>query len=460
MTSWTPPLDEGSSPKYVALADAIAQDIKNGVLRTGERLPTHRNLARKLGVTIGTITRAYAEVGRRGLVSGEVGRGTFVQPWREKVTRPLVEEATGIDLSFNAPVTGSDKSEIAEVLAELAADPSLSELLDYQPYAGRNRHRTVGAAWLSGDDFEVSPAETIITTGAQNGILLALGATCEPGDVVLCESLTFPGTKAAARFLRLRLEGVAIDDDGVCPEAFEEACRRHRPKAFYCTPTLQNPTATVMPTKRRERIAAVAEKYRVAVVEDDIYGRLVPDGPAPISSYLPESSFYLTSLSKCLAPGLRIGYMRAPSSWIEAILSAIMTTTVMPSPVGAEMATRLIEGGIADRVVEQCRQETEVRQTVARERLGDRLPASVSAASSHVWLPLPLPWRGDDMARQAAARGVQVASADLFTVGRDAAPHAVRISLGAVPDAETLERGLDVVTDLLTRSPTACYRVI
>jgi len=454
MTMWLPDISEAPGPKYIAIADAIARDLENGRLTPGTRLPTHRTLADKLGVTIGTASRGYAEARRRGLISGEVGRGTFVR----SVSSDLMtfgrgsQENAAIDLSVNYPAFAAG-DELLPALMALQRQGQLARLMQYQPPAGALRHRRLGAEWLGRLGFAAPAEEIVVTCGAQHAMLLVFSILTEPGDVVLAESLTYAGMKTLARSLRLRLEGVAVDEHGLRPQAFEAACRKHRAKALYCMPTVQNPTATVLPAQRREQIARIAREHGVAIVEDDIYRFLVGDAPAPITSWHPEAGYYLTSLSKSITPGLRIGYLRAPRSAIEKLGATVMTTTTMASPLTAEIASILIEDGTADAIVRQRRKEIRARQALARGMLGDHVAPGGHDGSYHLWLLLPEPWRAEEFVAQARSRGVAVNSAEIFAVGRGPAPHAVRACLGATEDRVALERGLEILAELLSSHP-------
>jgi DNA-binding transcriptional MocR family regulator len=439
----------------MAIAEAIARDLENGRLAPGTRLPTHRLLADRLGVTIGTASRGYAEARRRGLVTGEVGRGTFVRSSSvDSVSfgRTGNQDGNLIDLSVNYPGFAAG-DELHPALMALQKQGQLSRLLQYQPPAGAMRHRRLGAEWLTRFGLDAVPEEIVVTCGAQHAMLLVFSVLTEPGDLVLAESLTYAGMKALARTLRIRLEGVAVDEQGLRPDAFEAACRAHRPKALYCMPTIQNPTATVMPAERRREIAEIARAHGVAIVEDDIYRFLLTEAPAPITTWSQESGYYLTSLSKSITPGLRIGYLRAPRSAIEKLEATVMSTTTMASPLTAEIASILIEDGTADAIMRQRRKEIGERQSLARKLLGPYVTRGGSEASYHLWLGLPDPWRAEEFVAQARSRGVAVNSSEIFAVGRGAAPHAIRLCLGATEDRLTLERGLKTLADLLAGSP-------
>src|SRR5262245_26645264 len=288
MTIWTPDLTTASGARYLAIVDALASDIDEGTLRDGDRLPTHRDLAYRLGVTVGTVTRAYAEAERRGLIQGEVGRGTYVRPQR---LVPLPEPKVGdgvIDLSMNFPAGSYEDAMLSQGLAEIAARDGIGRLLDYQQYRGRADHRAAGAAWVKRFGLEVSPEQIVVTAGGQHAMAVVLGTLAGPGEVVLAESVSYPGLKSLADLFRFKLVGLAMDAHGILPEAFEKACRTDRARALFCMPTLQNPTGAHMPLERRREIAAIARRHGVAIVEDDIYGFLIKDAPPPLVTLAPE----------------------------------------------------------------------------------------------------------------------------------------------------------------------------
>jgi DNA-binding transcriptional MocR family regulator len=455
MTIWVPNLDGRSGPRYVAIAEQLARDLETGRLKPGDRLPTHRELAWKLGMTVGTVTRAYAEAERRGLVTGEVGRGTFIRDRRsDSATLPLpVPDDDFVDLTRSFPVQERPSPEIARAISELGASPDLPQVLGYATTLGLPAHRAAGAEWLSRSGFKATPAEVVITSGAQHGILVSLAAVARPGDVVLTEQLTFYGAKSAAALLSLRLHGVAIDEHGLIPDALEAACRQSAPKALYCIPTLQNPTASIMPVERREAIAEICQRYGVTVIEDDIYGFLAAaEGPPPLSSFAPQNSIYLNSLSKSVAPGLRVGYLHAPAAFHERLTAAMRATTWMAPPIMAELATRMVRSGDAARLAAGQREEAKARQAIAARHFAG-FEVATHEASFHLWLTLPEPWRREEFTAQARRRRVGVAPAELFAVGRAPVPHAVRVGLTAARNGATLERALSTLAELMRESP-------
>ncbi|WP_207479466.1 aminotransferase-like domain-containing protein [Arenibaculum pallidiluteum] len=457
MTRWIPDIAERQGPRYRAIADALAEDVRAGRLPPGTRLPTHRDLALRLGVTTGTITRAYAEAERRGLVGGEVGRGTYVRGAERPVpSMPEPREPADdglIDLSVGQPAPIGIEGIMAEAAAKVTARPDFEALLRYQPHAGMAVHRAAGASWLARHGLAVEPDRVLVCSGGQNAIALSLMALASAGDTILAEELTYPGLKVAAATLGLKLHPVTMDADGVVPEALEAAIRAvGTPRAFYTTPTLHNPTQIVVPAERRERIADIAQAAGVVIVEDDVFGFLSPEAPPTYAEIAPDSTIYLTSLTKSVAPGLRIGYMAAPRGLSDRLSQAIRAVSWMTSPFMAELARVLIESGDADRIADRHHEETLARQEIAREVLGP-YTADMPAGAGYLWLRLPEPWRRESFTSELLRKGIKVAPADVFIVGRGQAPQAVRISLTA-PTRETLRRGLGIIADLL-ESPGA-----
>jgi DNA-binding transcriptional MocR family regulator len=460
MTNWLPDLSEQSGPRYMAIADALAADVAEGRVKPGERLPTHRDLAWNLKVTVGTVSRAYAEAERRGLVSGEVGRGTYVrsalatadQAWHE--TAPAGDGF--VDLTFNFPPSAGEKEALAGTLRQIADDPRAPGLLDYQASTGLPAHREAGAAWLSRDGLEVGPDRIVVTAGAQHAILVTLAALVRSGDRILCEAVTYPNLKLLARMLGLRLDGLSMDREGLLPDAFEAACRAGDVKALYCIPTLHNPTTATMSEGRRRDVAEIAQRHGVAILEDDILRRFADDPPPPIAAFAPEQTYFITSLSKTTAPGLRSGYVAGPEGAAERLGAGVRATCWMAAPMTAEIAARWIADGTAERILDARRRECAARRQRVLEALA---PWEVDCApgSLHLWLHLPEPWRATDFAAEARRRGVGLSPAEAFAVGRRELTHAVRLCFGAPAGRAALDRGIAIVRELLEDGPSETF---
>lgn len=442
-------------PRYMAISEAVVCAIKHGDLRAGDRLPTHRELATRLGVNVSTATRAYAEMRRRGLIVGVTGRGTFVHEAVPDAPPTIWEQSQRrrfIDLSHNFPINAPPSPALAGILREVSRVHELRALMTYQVDLGLKRHRAAGAAWVRAGGMPATTEEVVVTAGAQHAILLALSALARPGDVVMCEELTFYGLKSAAHTLGLTLAAVGMDAQGLLPARLEEVARRTGAKVLYCMPTLHNPTTGIVSQERRRDIARICAANDVTIIEDDVYGFLVRPRVAPLASFAPGRSIYLTSLSKCIGPGLRIGYLRAPKELVARIGVALRASILMATPFMAEVACRLIRDGAAEHIAGMQRGDVMQRQAAA----ASLLPAGLRRAhpsSFHIWLHMANGWIARAFAREAERRGVGVTPVEIFAVDARCSANAVRVCISAAHDMARLRAGLTALGRLLAEAP-------
>ena len=342
MTDWVPSLASLPGPRYLAFVAALEADIGSGRVKPGMRLLPQRDMAQRLDLSVGTVSKAYAEAEQRGLISGEVGRGTFVQRRRPEA-RGLGASEAKINLSLNVPPYTGEDDVIASVLSDIVADGELSNLLGYLPHQGLPRHREAMATWFSSLGVTTDADQLFITHGGQHALSIALGMVAASDDTVLTESYTYSGMLALSAQSGYRLHGVATDAHGLIPENLDRAFTETRARVLYCMPTLQTPTGSVMPLARRQEIAAIVRRHDL--LEDDAYGYLLSPPLAPVSRLIPERSFYIVSFAECLAPGLRIAAMIPPEAFRDRAINALRATGWMAVPVMAEVVARLIHNG-------------------------------------------------------------------------------------------------------------------
>lgn len=448
---WAPELGP-TSPKYMALVDALEADLANGRLRPGDRLPPQRQLAGVLGLSLGTVTRAYSEAEGRGLAYGEVGRGTFAgrRPVEDRFGSPL---PTGVDLAHAWPLYALDP-DLGAALREVAARPDVQRLLEYGPNEGHPTHREAGALWAAQQGIQADPERIVVCSGAQQAMIAVLGTLLDPGDVLLVEPVTYPGIRAAAAALRLRMVGVPIDREGIIPDAFARACENRRPRALYTIPTIQNPTGGTLGTARRREIASIARRHGVAIIEDEVHRLLCPDPPPSFTALAPELTFTILSLSKVVAGGLRAAFLVAPTGRVSEVGHRVWATTWMAPPLSAEVASLWVHDGTALHTALRKRREAIERQRIAADELGE-VACWTAPSSYHLWLPLPGHWKLSDFLLACERRGVAVSPSTAFAVSRSEEDPAVRLSLVGPRTRDDLRRGLQVVAELLgTRFPS------
>jgi len=457
--AWVPRIAKGAGPLYLAIADALAEDILSGRLGPGVRLPPQRVLADALDIDFTTVTRAYAEARKRGLIEGKIGQGTYVRS-KAAVSASLARGGV-IDLSMNLPPRFDDKHLAARMWSDIASlehAEGIDLLLRYQEPGGTRRDQNAGALWLAHKLGEIALDRIVITPGARGALLTLLAALAEPGDVICTEALTFPGVLSVMTHLRMRPVGIEIDRQGIIPDAFDEACRTHRPKLLYCNPTLHNPTTATMPLERREALLRIARVHGVAIIEDDAYGMLPRQPVPPLARLAPDLVYHIAGLAKCLAPALRLAYLVLPQgSPAHRLAGGIRAAASLASPLTAAIATRWIETGTAVAVLEAIRREAEVRRALAWDLL-PREGAHIAPEGFHVWLELPPAWpRGEFVARLVSA-GIGVVASDAFAVS--ARPEAVRLGLGVPATVGELSHGLQMAAALLAEAPALSSIVV
>lgn len=452
--AWRPDALPADRPTYLALADAIAHDVARGRLASGERLPTHRALASDLGVTVRTVARGYAEAERRGLVGGEVGRGTYV--------RAAFGLASGrsdaVDLSALHPPIAAGPTPaqlLASTLRALAEDPvALQVVTDTERSSDHPAHRAAAAQWVSHGAFAPSGGDVLLTAGAQHALTVCLLALVPAGAKVATTAVTNPGLVAAARALSVTLVVVDGDGEGMLADALDDACSREPVAAVHVQPTFDNPRGAVMRRQRREALAAVAARRELWVIEDDPLAPLAPDRPDPLAALVPDRTCHLASAAKALALGLRVGVLTAPPGAYPRIAAAVRASTWLTAPLLGEVLARWVRDGVAEQLVRRRVEASRQRGELARSLLSG-LDVVGAAGSPHLWVELPDPWSVGSLVAAARDEGILVAPGDEYAVDRAHAVHGVRLGLNAEVSDERLREALTTLARIVSRGPTA-----
>ncbi len=469
MTNWLPNISEGNGPFYLRLADAIEAAIGDGTLPAGAKLPPQRNIAYDLGVTIGTISRAYATVHERGLVSGEVGRGTYVNdrktPTATAAHDPVVATLTGTRLiappsadhyrfdTTGAPNIGQDGI-LERHLAEITRDSPLG-LVNYTNVFPDHWCRA-GASWLAQGNWTPSPESVVTTLGAHAGIMSVITAMTAPGDKIVFENLTYSHISRSAALVGRRIALTEIDDQGIIPEEFEKVCAQQHPKLVFLMPSAQNPTCITLSVERRQAIAEIARRYNVWIVEDILYGGMRNDDLPPIASFAPELTFVVGGLSKSVAAGVRGGWVACPTHFAPRVRIAHKMLSGGQPFLLAELAARLVLSGDAAAIRHRCLTEIGAREAIARKILAG-LEFESHPNTPFLWLHLPDPWLSSTFRAAALSEGVLVDDEDEFKAARtDRVYHRVRIGFSMPPTQADVAEGLTILRRLLDHGATGC----
>ncbi|MFC9702412.1 PLP-dependent aminotransferase family protein [Streptomyces sp. NPDC056943] len=424
--------------EFRGIADRVEAAVRDGRLRPGDRLPPQRVFARRHRIANSTAIRVYGELARRGLVVGEVGRGTFVRA-APPLPGPALAEATGaapVDLQLNYPVAEGQSALMARALAALARPDVLAEAVSGPAAAtGTPEAREAAASVLARPGWAPDPESVLFAGNGRQAIAAALSALVPPGGRLGVEALTYPLVKAVADRLGIRLVPLALDAEGVRPEALAATHRATPLAAVYLQPTLHNPLSATAGEGRRAELAELLRRLDLTAVEDTTWAFLVPDAPAPLAAFAPERVLLVDSLSKRLAPGLTVGYLVAPARLRAAAGDALRSGAWTAGGLALAAATRWAGDGTVAEAVAAKRADTAARHALVLRHLGGHA-VRTSPHAYYCWWELPAPWRAETFAAAAAERaGVAVTPGSAFAVGPGTAPDAIRVGLASPPRA-------------------------
>ncbi len=450
MTIWQPELDR-SKPLYLAIADAMLRDVDSGTLQEGSRLPPQRDLAWKLGVTLGTVTRAYREAENRGLLEGEVGRGSYIRK-RPQVNSLAASAQDGdgtIDLSHAIPPPIVKPEEMDQAMQSIMRDPRKLMLLDYAPPEGFHMHRTMAVQWLKRSGVETTENSVVISAGAHLGLITVLEAIGEGQVGVMAERTNYSQLVTTFKNTHLNPIAVEMDDDGMLPDSLERKAKTTGCRLIYLVPTLQNPTTHTMSAKRRDDIVALARKYDLTIIEDDIF-RLLDARVQPPTFYelAPERTYHINSLSKTLAPGLRIGFVVSPHGQERLLRSHMRNMAARSVGITGEIARYWIETDLASDILERTRSELAARRSLFVEVFkGHEFRCSPGAP--YAWLKLPDHWLPNRFAQAMAARKIKLTPGNRFELEQGKPSQHVRICFGHPKVGWRMREAFETIADMM-----------
>lgn len=454
MTNWMPDPASLSRPAYLTLAEQFARAIEGGTLPIGARLLPHRKLADALGLSVQTVSRAYDDLIRRGLVAGEVGRGSFVLGPGSEARQPYLPERPGevIDLSILKPVVERmHLDRLRDGFAWLAENLSVASALSFRPNMVMPHHRVVAADWLMRQDIPAEAAGIALTNGATPAITAAIMAVVPPGSGLAASALTHHTLRPLCTYLGLHLDGVAMDDQGMRSAALDEVARKGMIRAVYLQPNVINPLGLMMSADRRGELVEVARRHDLAIIENDILNVMIPDRAPAFAALAPERTIHICGFTKITVPGLRLAYLHSPARYATAVANRHLVANWLATPPMSDLLSHWVKDGtVAELAAWQARAMTD-RHALASEVLGDGMPAC-HPNSLHLWLRLPDGWAEEGFVEQARLQGVAVAAGNAFHASEKGRSEAIRVSLGSTR-AEDLRRGLQVLSTMLREAP-------
>lgn len=433
-------------PKFRQIAHTIEERIKNGEYPSNSKLPTHRMLAKEFKTTPVTIAKAYQQLSDRNLVESHIGKGTFVCgiSHLHDAIKPS-ESQNEFNFSILQPCLKKNVNQIKQAMTEVSHHLN-SNLIGYTDDSGHEFHRQAGVTWAKHYGLEGGTiTNTLLVDGAQHALSLLISTLTKPGDTIAAEALTYPGIIALANLTERHIIGVDSDEQGMCPSNLQSVINQHNPKLVIIIPSHQNPTGITMPESRRREIAKIIKNNHILLVEDNIYCFLDEKIIPPISNFIPQLAFYISSLSKAISPAMRCGYLKVPDNFFPKINSHIRTSIWLASPFNFAIATELIMSGEAFNIVQTQRKTALIRQDIANKILSD---LTYSSSGYHLWLQLPDSWTPERFVMEAKNKNIIVSSGNYFDVSKTGT-NSIRLSLMSIEDENILARGLKIIRDLI-----------
>ena len=448
--------------RFKALADQMQADIGAGRLRPGDRLPTQRAFADARRIAMSTATRVYTELIRRGLVVGEVGRGTFVRTGPPTDGFALAQGISGrINLATNVPLLPTQAATLAASAAAMTRRSAvIGSAMNTVVASGTSSARRAVAAFLArpsttpgtGGGWRPDPEALSFTGNGRQALAAVLAALVPAGQRLGVEALSYQSLTGIAARLGIEVVALPMDEHGLRVDGVRAAHRRSPLRAIYVQPTMHNPLGMTMPVKRRQELVRALRDLNVIGIEDHVYAFLVDD-VSPLASLAPDHVVMIDSLSKRVAPGLTIGWALAPTHLVPVIAEAIRASALVPSGLALELGVRWIADGTVARLIRDKRRDAARRQRLLRKACPD-LTIQADPRAYHAWVELPGAWRAESFTAAAAERGVAVAPATAFAVGAGHAPNAVRLALASPPHTVLIE-SLRMLNALARSKPTA-----
>jgi DNA-binding transcriptional MocR family regulator len=456
MTHWIPRKAALKRPRYRSLVTFIEAAIEDGRLKSGERLPTHRDLSYQLGLSVQTVSRAYSRLVESGHIVGEVGRGSFVRRAEGGDTLPFPAQRAAqgtLDLALLKPVTGDiHKTALKSTLRQIADDLPDELLSSFRASTLINRHSDVIDRWLRSCGVERQEQALIPTNGNTSAMAVALLSVARSGNLIVTEKIGHHTLPALCRSLGLRLKGLEMDAEGITPTALDAACQSDEVKALYVMPRV-GVVGNLMSENRRRALISVARHHQIAIIENDGWGPLDPAAPPPLATLAPERCYYFTSLTKCLAPGLRVGFLVVPEAAAATVLERHMVTNWMVTPLMLEIAAKWIVDGTVSGLLNWQRTALKARGRIATELLG-AYDVRMTPFSPIAWLPCPDIGSEARLVERARSENILVAPGSTFSIGPLASPPGMRLSLGS-KTPEELRRGLSILAGLASEFKTS-----
>lgn len=448
--TWKPNKEQLTTPLYLSIANLLEYDIVNAYLAPNTKLPPQRELADYLDINLSTITRAFKICELKGLIYAKTGKGTFVAP-NAGSTISIIDseiEKNCIEMSVIKPFDQFNQA-VLELTKNILSKGYLEKLLDYSHPLGSPSHKIAARNWLRKYHVEAATSNIAITSGAQNAACITLISLFHSGDKIAVDRYTYPNFIELANMLNIQLIPISGDLFGMKADELDMQCKLNNIQGIYLTPSCNNPTAILMNASRKQEIAKVIKDNKLILIEDDIFSFLTPPDTLPITYFVPEQSIYISSVSKALCSGIRVGFMCYPEKYKSSITRGIYNIHIKTPSLNAEIITELINTGIADQIVLDKRTIAKERNDIYKKYFDIENP-NENPLSFFRWLPLKQRYNPNAFEKNALEKGIKIYHSNRFSVGHVEEKQFLRVALSSIPDANELDRGLALLKSILS----------
>lgn len=447
--SWKPDKSILKRPYYLSIAQALENDITNGFLAPGTKLPPQRELADFLDINFTTITRSYKICELKGLIYAVTGSGTFVSPNATRSITISTDNFSGacIDLGFVASFEQCN-SMILETTKKVMEKRYLEQLFNYNDPTGIPHQKMAGLNWMESFGIYADTEHLAIVSGAQNALAITLSALFEPGDRIAVDFYTYSNFIELSKIFHIQLVPIIGDENGMLPNELENQCRPNEIHGIFLMPSCCNPTTIIISDDRKKELARIIKKYNLILIEDDIHAFLtngiVSDYKQPMFQLLPEQTIYICSTSKSICSGLRVAYMVFGDMFKEKILKAIFNINVKTSSLDGEIITELILSGKANEIVAEKKKLAQSTNEIFTKYFPDA-PRIGHPLSFFKWLPISSSANVQELEATFLQQGIRVFHSDRFLSGSSMPDKFLRIALASTNSIDELKIGLEIL---------------
>lgn len=432
--SWKPTINKTKNSLYRELAIQLKDDVKKGILSPGTKLPPQRELADFLNINVSTVSKAIKLCEFEGIVSSSVGNGTYISYDAISNMRLLMDNISDsiIDLGATEP-DDSANAIISETATKILSRPGAENLFNYRNEKAKNYCKVAAVKLFDKCGLNTRPNNILIANGGQNAIIAVLSVVFNYGDSIAVADHTYPGIKSAATLLGLKLVPINQVNGIIDLNNLEFNCKNYNIKGIFVVPAHQNPTTTNLSAEIRKRIAEIALKYNVFIIEDIAY-QLLSIPIQPVSAYAPENSFCIASLSKILSPGMRISFISVPNVFKNKLSDALYSLNISISPMMQQLSADIIMTNSFEHIIKMHREKTTQRNKIVNELLkGYEVKGENTCIFRWLYLPETIDITAQKFEALLLKKGVQVYSAERFSIGKTIPQRAIRFTVTSVP---------------------------